>query len=342
MNRIKTSGDTERLICDREGVKTGSTKFTRMSSEPSDTTACTITHETHLNACRWEDPQIGLRLQPILSVARVTPVRKETAHLYTGSHPRGRRSSACRCTPVCCLCTCCCGRRRHRPHMELGKKKKAANKNKTKFINWIDLINHKTIKKKEDNNTRHILLPCQTQNPGDENCSILSAERQNKGTELTALPPWWIAVFTPTLVPLWIITHQIRLTYFCLPLYSLLPVFPRLSQATPFCFSLSIALSLSHALSLFRVPLLLSPNEEQPAEGALLLLAEPSLSTVQNLQLEISNFRTFQDTFCPQKHLHQPKLAPKRGVDKKKKWSVSPQSSKAHVQAATWGLDYNC
>lgn len=44
-----------------------------------------------------------------------------TSHLYTGSHPRGRHSSACRCTPGCCLCTCCCDRRRHLDHMELER-----------------------------------------------------------------------------------------------------------------------------------------------------------------------------------------------------------------------------
>lgn len=71
--------------------------------------------------------------------------------------------------------------------------------------------------------------------------------------DLTVLPLWCMAAFIPTLIPQWIITHNIRVTYFYLSMYSILPgPLPAFSESYRLCrssFLLQLPLSFHTAHS---------------------------------------------------------------------------------------------
>lgn len=126
----------------------------------------------------------------------------------------------------------------------------------------------------------HVTLcfPLKHKSPALRTPASCQLEGRTRGTELTVLPPWWTAVFTPTLVPLWIITHQIIVDLF--PSASVVPA------AGAFA---SISLTRTgHApparLSLFRVALSFHTLRwGAVGRGSTLLLFAPPLSAVQDL-----------------------------------------------------------
>lgn len=161
-----------------------------------------------------------------------------------------------------------------------------------------------------NNSTRHIQVPCRAQTSAlrtEASCQLEGRTGDLADSVSTVMN----SCFHTNTCPLWIITHQIRLTYYCLPLYSLLPrafasIFP-LTQATPFCSSFSwVPLSVRQAANcktLF--------DGEQPAEGALLLSTGPVVSSSNQEISNLKNFASVCGLESTWKHECDPKLTPK-------------------------------
>lgn len=189
----------------------------------------------------------------------------------------------------------------------------------------------------DDNSSCYIQVLCQTQTSAlrtEASCQLEGRTGDLADSVSTVMN----SCFHTNTCPLWIITHQIRLTYYCLPLYSLLPrafasIFP-LTQASPFCWSL------------FRVPLSFHRaancktlfDGEQPAEGALSFSLQGQFwapPTKKSAILRPLPVCGLQSTW---KHECKPKLTPETSGWWKEIW-ISAKQHETNMQVWTQALN---